>query len=391
MKWALSLALLLGLSTSAVILTADLPVEDPIWWLTNDRPPSLTVQGPSGPLRGATEGLVRLEPAGRAELVSASVDGQPARVEGARIVIDSTALPDGLHRVVATARDSSRRANEATAEWSFRSDNSGPRLDVRLDPAPPTEGQAMVVRVTPSEPLQALAGEVEGRALQFQDDGKGGRWALVGFPPDTTPASQTVSLRATDALGNTAAWTQSYPFARTPFPEEVLEFDPSLNLLTDRQVRAQEMAQLLPVYTQPNGEKRWQGLFQAPVVGEITTQFATKRSYQGNATDYDYHSGTDLAAPMGAPVAAPAAGIVAYVATVPVRGNIVVLDHGAGVYSTYAHLQRAEVQVGQTVRPGQVIARVGSTGFSTGPHLHWEIWVQGANVDPMEWTKRPFP
>jgi murein DD-endopeptidase MepM/ murein hydrolase activator NlpD len=116
----------------------------------------------------------------------------------------------------------------------------------------------------------------------------------------------------------------------------------------------------------------------------VTTAFGTRRSYE-------HHPGTDLAAPLGSPVVAPAAGAVVFVGSLPARGNAVVLDHGAGVFTTYAHLQRAEVLVGDEVRGGEVIGRVGSTGFSTGPHLHWELWVDGANVDPLEWTRRTFP
>jgi murein DD-endopeptidase MepM/ murein hydrolase activator NlpD len=94
---------------------------------------------------------------------------------------------------------------------------------------------------------------------------------------------------------------------------------------------------------------------------------------------------------MDTPVVAPAEGIVAFVGQLPARGNVLVLDHGAGVFSTYAHLQRFDVQVGAQIKAGQTIARVGTTGFSTGPHLHWELWVDGANVDPVEWTHRAFP
>jgi murein DD-endopeptidase MepM/ murein hydrolase activator NlpD len=75
----------------------------------------------------------------------------------------------------------------------------------------------------------------------------------------------------------------------------------------------------------------------------------------------------------------------------PARGNVLILDHGGGVYSTYAHLQDFEVEPGDEVAQGQPIARVGTSGFSTGPHLHWEMWVNGANVDPREWTARLFP
>ena len=76
---------------------------------------------------------------------------------------------------------------------------------------------------------------------------------------------------------------------------------------------------------------------------------------------------------------------------VRLRGKIVILDHGLGVFTTYAHLAQVDVQVGQTVERGQAFAKVGSTGLSTGPHLHWELWVGGANVNPIEWTERDMP
>ena len=82
---------------------------------------------------------------------------------------------------------------------------------------------------------------------------------------------------------------------------------------------------------------------------------------------------------------------VALIDTVKLRGNVVVLDHGLGVFTTYAHLSAVNVQVGQEVEAGQPFASVGSTGLSEGPHLHWELWVKGVNVDPQEWVKRSYP
>src|SRR5204862_6687075 len=108
------------------------------------------------------------------------------------------------------------------------------------------------------------------------------------------------------------------------------------------------------------GPPLWSGTFRVPVQGQVTTEFGTHRSYE-------FHPGMDFGAPMGAPVSAPADGVVVFVDSLPARGNAVILDHGAGVFSTYAHLQRAEVAAGAVVKAGQLIGRVGTTGFSTGP------------------------
>ena len=87
---------------------------------------------------------------------------------------------------------------------------------------------------------------------------------------------------------------------------------------------------------------------------------------------------------------APAKGKVVAIDEVRLRGKVAILDHGLGVFTTYAHLSEIDVQVGQIVERGQAFAKVGST-VSTGPHLHWELWVRGANVNPIEWTERDMP
>ena len=74
-----------------------------------------------------------------------------------------------------------------------------------------------------------------------------------------------------------------------------------------------------------------------------------------------------------------------------VHGNTIVLDHGLGVYSLYAHLSTFRVHVGDVVAAGRVLGLSGSTGLSTGPHLHWELHVSGPAVDPFEWTRRAMP
>jgi murein DD-endopeptidase MepM/ murein hydrolase activator NlpD len=93
--------------------------------------------------------------------------------------------------------------------------------------------------------------------------------------------------------------------------------------------------------------------------------------------------------PAGAPVLAANAGIVALVADQFFSGTSVILDHGLGLYTMYFHLQESLVQPGQRVDAGQMIARVGSTGRATGPHLHWGARLYGARIDP-EGLLRPF-
>ncbi|MCU0544567.1 MAG: M23 family metallopeptidase [Oscillatoriaceae cyanobacterium Prado104] len=141
-------------------------------------------------------------------------------------------------------------------------------------------------------------------------------------------------------------------------------------------------------------EKFWNGKFLRPNSGEITTIYGVRRYYNGVfAKDY-YHRGVDYAGPYGSAVVAPAAGRVALVGResqgFKIHGNTVGIDHGQGVASILIHLSRIDVKEGDFVRAGQVIGTVGSTGASTGPHLHWGLYVNGQSVDPVPWRLQGF-
>lgn len=136
-------------------------------------------------------------------------------------------------------------------------------------------------------------------------------------------------------------------------------------------------------------QRRWDGLFLVPVQGYPTTEFGQGRSINGGPFG-GFHSGADIANEAGTPIRAAAAGRVAWTGEMPIRGNSVIVDHGGGVKTGYHHLQAILVEVGQAVTPGMVLGEMGSTGLSTGPHLHWELTIYGVNVDPITWTEVDF-
>jgi murein DD-endopeptidase MepM/ murein hydrolase activator NlpD len=98
------------------------------------------------------------------------------------------------------------------------------------------------------------------------------------------------------------------------------------------------------------------------------------------------HEGIDVSAPMGAPIVAPAGGVVRLVTVETGYGNVLEIDHGDGIVTKYAHCSRIVVKRGQHVKRGEIIANVGSTGLSTGPHVHYEIHVNGKVVDPLTYV-----
>ncbi|MBE9127718.1 M23 family metallopeptidase [Coleofasciculus sp. LEGE 07092] len=136
-------------------------------------------------------------------------------------------------------------------------------------------------------------------------------------------------------------------------------------------------------------QKFWNGPFLKPNSGRVSTIFGIRRYYNGVFAEDYYHRGVDYAAGRGSPVVAPAAGQVALVGRESegfrVHGNTVGIDHGQGVLSIMLHLNQIDVKEGDFVQAGQRIGTVGSTGASTGPHLHWGLYVQGISVDPVPW------
>ena len=130
--------------------------------------------------------------------------------------------------------------------------------------------------------------------------------------------------------------------------------------------------------------------FQKPLIGPVTSPFGLNRILNGKPKQF--HSGVDLSAPRGHPVKSPADGIVRMVDPhMFLMGKTLILDHGLGVTSTYMHLDKILVSVGDLVSQGQTIAHVGKTGRATGAHLHWGVNVGLTPVDPMRLIDRSFP
>ena len=122
-----------------------------------------------------------------------------------------------------------------------------------------------------------------------------------------------------------------------------------------------------------------------PTAGWLTSQFSRNRKHPLLHVSRP-HEGIDVTAPMGAPIIAPASGTVTKVAKESGYGNVLEIDHGNGIVTRYAHCSRIDVRQGQRVTRGQRVAAVGSTGLSTGPHLHYEIHINGKVVDPLTYV-----
>jgi murein DD-endopeptidase MepM/ murein hydrolase activator NlpD len=279
------------------------------------------------------------------------------------------------------------------ALWYSGPAEGAPAADARpqfeLRGLPGVQGRTTEVKVTSAEPIVA-EGRLGDRTLHFHSAGEG-LIALQGVHALTDPGMLDLEIELYRTGSETPFQSYSQPIYVTEgdYGRESLDvatetIDPA-NTVPEDQLVSELVAQVSP-------EKLWQGVFQFPAsyYEKFPSVFGTRRSYNGSAYSY-YHTGLDLYGSTTTPVLAPAAGRVVFAGPLTVRGNTTYIDHGWGVFSGFLHQSQLLVSVGDVVEPGQTIGMVGGTGRVTGPHLHWEIYVGGIPVDPIEWTTTVFP
>jgi murein DD-endopeptidase MepM/ murein hydrolase activator NlpD len=206
---------------------------------------------------------------------------------------------------------------------------------------------------------------------------------LIGIDLSTKPAKYEMKVLATGEDGvsfSKALWLKvektDFAVQKLSLPKSMVELDPK----TLERVN-QESKRVRNLFQGVREEKLWKGPFIRPLEGELSGAFGVRRIINGQARNP--HSGIDLQAEAGTPVAACNGGIVALVEELFFSGKTVILDHGGGLYSMYFHLADAGGSAGDRLRTGDILGRVGSTGRSTGPHLHWGMIIRGARVDPL--------
>jgi murein DD-endopeptidase MepM/ murein hydrolase activator NlpD len=123
-----------------------------------------------------------------------------------------------------------------------------------------------------------------------------------------------------------------------------------------------------------------------PVDGKLEGGFGGRRNPFGGP-GYEFHTGQDIEAPMGTPVVAGASGRISFVGWQNGYGQLVIVDHGGGLSTRYGHLSHIDVDLGQAVSRGQLVGKVGSTGRSTGPHLHYEVRINDEAVNPLQYLQ----
>ncbi len=211
-----------------------------------------------------------------------------------------------------------------------------------------------------------------------------GEWlGLVAVDRDELPGPGTLAVVEAGSEPARELAAEGVAVAPRTYPEQRLTVDQRTVTLSpqDQERAAREALLIREALALRSPERSWDGGFRRPAEGPVSSPFGVRRVYNG--VPKGYHGGLDLAAPRGAPVRAAAAGRVALVGDYFYTGWSVFIDHGVGLVTAYFHLDAATVSPGQAVGAGDLLGVVGSTGRSTGPHLHWGVYLAGVRADPL--------
>ncbi len=362
-------------------------------------PPSLSVEGlePGGRYRGVVSIAITGEDSGQGlDMVRVTRDGQflaEIRLQGkqARTTYpwDTTSLSDGVYLIQVELTDASIWHKSSRAQFDVIVDNTPPEIALLSVPENAIQGQTISFFVKSDETLRKAEGSFLDRKIPFFSSGTRMR-TFVGIQHNANAGTYRMEVRAWDLAGNENVTQMQVVLKKGDFKTGRVNLSQKKrSLLTDRDKKQTNRERRAQALETSSSRQIWNGLFKKPTRGVTTSTFGARRVYNSGVVR-SVHLGWDIANRKGTDVFAANDGIVVLAEELPIHGNNILLDHGQGVFSGYAHLNEILVSVGDDVQKGQLIGRMGTTGQSTGSHLHWEMFVQGVPVDPAQWLTQDF-
>jgi murein DD-endopeptidase MepM/ murein hydrolase activator NlpD len=250
-------------------------------------------------------------------------------------------------------------------------------------------GTTLAVRIESDNRLSELTLRFgDRRSLLFHpsDNTSNHRLGLVAVPFRSKTGPRALSVRWKDS-GQLRQHLMAFQVTRGNYRSENLKVDPARvhPSKQDRERAAREQVEVQRIYASGHASPFWRAGFQRPMESAVTSPFGNRRLFNGKLASY--HGGMDFRASVGTPVKAANRGIVKLAKNLFYAGNTILIDHGAGVFTIYAHLSQFGVSEDQRVKKGQVIGWSGQSGRVSGPHLHWGVKLNGQNVNPLQFME----
>ena len=263
-----------------------------------------------------------------------------------------------------------------------------PQRPVLCYPQAQVQGGTLEFRVNAAIRPERLSCEFSGEHYAFFRAADGGLRALVPVQLFARPVLHYAVVREKNFFGQRVLARIPVAIKRGNYQRIKLTLhtkatqskaDREMFLVSARQMLLQTLAGQDPA-------QYWRGHFIFPLRGRTSAPYGERRTVNGRSGGVHY--GVDIAAPAGTEVVAANTGLVALTGNFPLQGKIVLLNHGQGVFTAYLHMNEIVAQEGTVIKQGQLLGRTGSTGRSTGPHLHWGAYLHGIPVNPLEWLDR---
>ena len=243
-------------------------------------------------------------------------------------------------------------------------------------------GELVVLTITAPADADMVRVTAFARTVRaFRDDRQTWR-ALLGIDLLAKPGPTSAVVTARTPHGSVTA-THAFTVLAKQFPTRRLTVDPALVEPPPSELARieRETARTNSIYASPAPAPLWAGTFMRPVGDPSNSRFGVRSIFNGRPGSP--HTGADFLSGAGTPIKAPNAGRVRLAENLYFSGNTVIVDHGLGLFSLFAHLSAFNVKEGDEVDTGELLGLVGATGRVTGPHLHWAVRASGARVDPL--------
>lgn len=269
--------------------------------------------------------------------------------------------------------------------------NCGAGIVAKLSSGSISQGSLLLGEISGVQTAQEVTGDWDGRATPLWRETPSATTlhALLGVDLEKPPGSYEWKLSWAGPDGNPVVCSVPVTVRTGKFPTERLQVEKQyVQPDPEQQKRVEEdQKKMKAIYDTVTPEVFWKGKFLLPLK-DVTTggNFGRGRILNGEARSP--HAGVDFPAAAGTPVFAAQAGKVVLAENLYYSGNTVVIDHGFGIYTLYAHLSEIEVQAGNAVEPAAEIGKVGATGRVTGPHLHWGLTIDHARVNALQIVQR---
>ena len=256
---------------------------------------------------------------------------------------------------------------------------------VYVIPSPASQGETVLLVVeAPGAAAASMSWQGQAFSLLRNEDRFLG---FFGIDANAPVGPQSLGVAVWGPRGEQLLWQETViEITAVEWTVDNIQIDGPNAALLEPTIRQADESARLPYQSKLTPQLHWLGVFDPPAGGQITALYGEQRSFNGGPIA-EYHTGIDFGGETGSAVVAANSGIVSWAGRTRRRGNGIIVDHGAGVFTGYYHLSEVLQTSGTVVQQGDLIARMGATGLATGPHLHWEVVVRGITVNPLPWLR----